>query len=93
MIPTLNFAENKLTLRSTRESCSQCFANLRQPEGVYKHYISTKSKAKNNEEIKLNTYVSLKIEETIANGESTVTFCSTFGIVHLYGFALDSHSR
>ncbi|CAF0739301.1 unnamed protein product [Adineta ricciae] len=72
VLPTIDYSKGKLILQGDSESCSQCFSNLRGQQPVYKYYLLSKNKSK-NEEIPLNTYVTLKIDEAKGNGESMIS--------------------
>jgi len=71
VIPRIDFGKNELTLRGDRDSCSQCFANLRNQRLIHKYSMFSKA-GKKSEEIKMNMYVSMKIDEALTNGESNV---------------------
>jgi len=64
-------SKNKLKLRGDRDSCAQCFANLQKQRLIHKYTISSTS-GKKLEDIKMNTYVSMKIDEALMNGDSEV---------------------
>ncbi len=63
--------KGNLILRGDRDSCSQCFANLQKRRSINKYNINKKTGEK-YDEIQLNMYVSMKIDEAITNGESNV---------------------
>jgi len=71
VIPRIDFGKNELTLRGDRDSCSQCFANLRNQRLTNKYSMFNKTGRK-REEITMNMYVSMKIDEALTNGESNV---------------------
>ncbi|CAF4131196.1 unnamed protein product [Rotaria sp. Silwood2] len=70
IIPRIDFSKNKLILRGDHESCSQCFSNLRQESFIYKYSICYIEKT--SDEIKMNTYESMKIDEAFLVGESLI---------------------
>ncbi|CAF1185528.1 unnamed protein product [Rotaria sordida] len=70
ILPRIDFSKNKLILRGDRESCSQCFANLRQERLIHKYYIYKTGNISN--EIKLNTYESMKIDEAFSVDKSKI---------------------
>ncbi|CAF0723972.1 unnamed protein product [Adineta steineri] len=69
VLPFINFPTGELVLRGDRESCSQCFANIRKPRLISKYSILYANGHK-SEEMKLNTYVSLKIDEARSTNDS-----------------------
>ena len=71
ILPRIDFTRGVLMLRGDRDSCSQCFANLRNERKVSRFLLYDNTK-KPSKEISLNTYVSLKIEESIGNDDNDV---------------------
>ncbi|UJR14273.1 hypothetical protein I4U23_001263 [Adineta vaga] len=71
VIPIINYSKERLILHGDQDSCSQCFANLRRQRLVHRYYYTLKTKFK-TEEIKLNTFVTLQIDEAKGNGESSI---------------------
>ncbi len=64
-------SKGKLKLRGDRDSCAQCFANLLKKRLIHKYTISL-TIGKKLEDITMNTYVSMKIDEALMNGDSEV---------------------
>ena len=78
--PRLDYSRQELTLRGDIDSCFQCFFNLRQGKKVYQYTYQTNSNEGNNndeeeggEESIINSYISLKIDEASAVGESNIS--------------------
>lgn len=71
ILPRIDFTRGVLMLRGDHDSCSQCFANLRNERKVSRFLLYDNTK-KPSKEISLNTYVSLKIEESIGNDDNDV---------------------
>lgn len=72
VLPIIDYSKGKLILQGDSESCSQCFSNLRGQQPVHKYYLLSKNKSK-NEEIPLNAYITLKIDEAKGNGDSMIS--------------------
>jgi hypothetical protein len=64
--PHIDYSRQELTLRGDINSCFQCFFNLRQGKQVYQYTYQ--------EETIINSYISLKINEAFAVGESNVRY-------------------
>ncbi len=75
MIPHIDYVKDKLTVHGDLDSCLQCFFNLRNRNKIYKYSIYKKT-ARGSEDIDLNMYVSMKIDEAYANDESNVNILS-----------------
>jgi hypothetical protein len=61
----MDYSRKELILRGDRDSCFQCFFNLRQGKKVYQYNY--------NDEKIIHPYISLKIDEAFAVGESNVS--------------------
>ncbi|CAF0976457.1 unnamed protein product [Rotaria sp. Silwood1] len=70
VLPCIDFSKNKLILHGDRESCLQCFDNLRPDRLIYEYYIY--NNGKKFKEIKMNTYESMKIDEALSVGEAKI---------------------
>jgi hypothetical protein len=70
VIPRIDFTKDELILRGDRDSCLQCFANLRNQRLIHKYNIIEKTRK--SVEIELNMYISMKIDEAFTNNESNV---------------------
>jgi hypothetical protein len=77
VIPRIDFGKGELILRGDCDSCSQCFANLRNQRLISKYSLYSKTGRKHGE-IKMNMYVSMKIDEAFTNGESNVNILFIF---------------
>ena len=66
VIPRINFVKRELTLRGDHDSCSQCFANLHKKRSIQKYSISSGTGKK------FNMYISMKLDEALATGDSNV---------------------
>jgi hypothetical protein len=71
VLPRIDIPKGELRLRGDRESCTQCFANLQKQRLIHQYNIYCNT-GKGTEEIELNLYVSMKIDETLAIGDSKV---------------------
>jgi hypothetical protein len=72
--PRIDYSREELTLRGDRDSCLQCFFNLRQGKKVHQYsYVSTQNGEKSDEK-SFNSYISLKIDEAFAVGETNVSY-------------------
>ena len=77
--PYIDFVRKELKLSGDKESCFQCFFNLRQDKKIHQYtYVFTKNGEKSDEN-KINSFISLKIDEAFAVEESNVShFCNFF---------------
>lgn len=81
VIPHINCLRNELKLIGDQNSCFQCIFNLQQKKKVHQYsYIAIEDEEKSNE-IKLNSFVSLKIDEAFSIKESTVNSFLTYFIL------------
>ncbi|CAF3905647.1 unnamed protein product, partial [Rotaria sp. Silwood1] len=72
VIPCLDYSKNELNLIGNQDSCFQCFFNLCQNKKVYQYsYVLTQDGEK-IDEIKLNSFISLKIDEAFVVKESNI---------------------
>lgn len=71
--PRLDYSRQELILRGDMDSCFQCFFNLRQGKKVHQYTY---------EEKLINSYISLKIDEAIAVGESNISLKDTEQIIY-----------
>ncbi|CAF1139371.1 unnamed protein product [Adineta steineri] len=72
VIPRIDLSRKEITLRGDRESCLQCFFNLRQGKKIHEYsYAITVNGEKTSEE-KFNSYISLKIDEAFAVVETNI---------------------
>jgi hypothetical protein len=77
--PHIDYYREELKLCGDRDSCFQCFFNLCQDKKVYQYsYVSTE----NGEKI-INSFISLKIDEAFAVGESNVRYKSIFFFIKI----------
>lgn len=68
--PRIDFSREEILFRGDRDSCFQCFFNLCQEKKFYQYsYLSI-----DDDEKLLNPFISIKIDETIINGESNVSY-------------------
>jgi hypothetical protein len=93
VIPHIDYVKDKLTVHGDLDSCSQCLSNLQNRRQIYK-YFTYKKTVKGSQENYLNMYVSMKIDEAIANDESNVNIL--FSLKYLnkkfpLRFSLDFH--
>ncbi|CAF3452342.1 unnamed protein product [Rotaria socialis] len=70
VLPHVDFSKNELRLFGDHDSCTQCYANLRPESSIFKYYIYRNGKK--SDEIKMNMYQSLKIDEAILVNESKI---------------------
>ncbi|CAF3354852.1 unnamed protein product [Rotaria socialis] len=70
VLPHVDFSKNELRLFGDHDSCTQCYANLRPESSIFKYYIYRNGKT--SDEIKMNMYQSLKIDEAILVNESKI---------------------
>lgn len=89
VLPRVDSSSEKLTLRGDRESCLQCFFNLCPGKCVHQYSYVFTEKGEKSEEKQFNSYISLKIDEAFAAGETMVCFSSVFA---LNGRKLNFHS-
>ncbi|CAF0869430.1 unnamed protein product [Rotaria sp. Silwood1] len=72
VIPCIDYSKNELKLIGDHDSCFQCFFNLCQNKKVYQYsYVLTQDGEK-IDEIKLNSFISLKIDEAFVVKESNI---------------------
>ncbi|CAF0967945.1 unnamed protein product [Rotaria sordida] len=73
VFPCIDYSKNELKVSGDRDSCFQCLFNIRQNKKVYQYsYVLTENGEK-SDEIKFNSFISLKIDEAFALEESNVS--------------------
>ncbi|CAF3313561.1 unnamed protein product [Rotaria socialis] len=70
--PHIDFVRKELKLYGDKDSCFQCFSNLRHDKKVHQYtYVFTQHGEKSDEN-KINSFISLKIDEAFAVEESNI---------------------
>ncbi|CAF4339246.1 unnamed protein product [Rotaria sp. Silwood2] len=72
VIPRIDYSKTELKLIGDRDSCYQCFFNLRRDKKVYQYSYVLSQHGEKSDEIKLNSFISLKIDEAFALAESNI---------------------
>lgn len=72
--PRIDFVGQELKLCGDQDSCFQCFYNLRKGKNVHQYsYVFSQDEGKMDTN-KMNSFISLKIDEAFAVNESNVSY-------------------
>jgi hypothetical protein len=70
--PRIDYSREEITVHGDRDSCLQCFFNLRQDKKIHQYsYAFIENGEKFDEKI-FNSFISLKIDQAFAVGESNI---------------------